>query len=84
MFRMGFEMHSVQRVPSEQELVDWIVSQYRTMYNAFFAERDLIPPGDYHEIGFEDLERNPLEQMRLLYQALSLPDFAEVDQSACL
>jgi omega-hydroxy-beta-dihydromenaquinone-9 sulfotransferase len=45
------------------------------MYDAFFEERGLIPPGDYHELAYEDLERDPLEQMRGLYQALNLPDF---------
>jgi hypothetical protein len=49
------------------------------VYDAFFEERGLIPPGRYHEIAFEDLEKDPLGQMHRLYAALGLPDFAAVE-----
>ena len=49
------------------------------MYNVFFEERKLIPPGSYHEIAFEDLEKDPVGELRKLYQALSLPDFRAVE-----
>ena len=32
-----------------------------------------------HEIGYEDLERDPIGQMRGAYDALRLPDFAAVE-----
>ena len=52
-----------------------ILRLYTTMYDAFFDERRLIPHGRFHEVGFEDLERTPMEQMRSLYDTLRLPDF---------
>jgi hypothetical protein len=45
------------------------------MYDAFFEERTLIPPGRYHEMAFEDLEKDPITEMRKLYETLELPDF---------
>ena len=46
------------------------------MYDRFFAERPLIPAGRYHEIAFEDLERDPVGQLREIYAKLDLPDFS--------
>jgi hypothetical protein len=52
-----------------------IIRRYGTMYDAFFEERDLIPDGRFHEIRFEDLERDPVAQMRGLYESLGIPGF---------
>jgi hypothetical protein len=43
--------------------------------DAFFEERDLIPDGQFHEIRFEDLERDPVAEMRGLYERLGIPGF---------
>ena len=45
----------------------------------FFADRALIPAGNLAEVRFEDLERDPLGEMHRLYQALSLPGFAQAE-----
>jgi omega-hydroxy-beta-dihydromenaquinone-9 sulfotransferase len=58
--------------------VDWearAIRQYREMYDAYFEERSLIPEGRLHELSFEDLEADPLGQVRAIYQSLQLPDF---------
>jgi hypothetical protein len=52
-----------------------IIGRYKVLYDAFFEERDLIPDGQFHEIRFEDLERDPVAQMRGLYEHLGIPDF---------
>ena len=52
-----------------------IIGRYKTIYDAFFEERDLIPDGQFHEIRFEDLERDPVAQMRGLYESLGIPGF---------
>jgi len=62
----------------ESSLDDRIIEIYREMYECFFAERGLIPPGDYHEIGYEDLEAAPLQEMERLYRNLNLPDFEHI------
>jgi hypothetical protein len=59
--------------------VDWearAIRQYREMYDAYFEERPLIPEGRLHELSFEDLESDPVGQVRAIYDALQLPDFA--------
>ena len=52
-----------------------IIRRYTRLHDAFFAARDLIPKGNFHEIRFEDLERMPVETMRNLYQKLQLESF---------
>jgi hypothetical protein len=75
-FRLILEMHRVQR-PRVDDLDDWILRQYRAMYDAFFEERGLIPAGQFREVAFEELEKDPVVQVRRVYEALNLPAFGE-------
>jgi hypothetical protein len=62
--------------------VDWserIIRQYREMYDVYFQERKLIPKRSLYELSFEDLEADPVGQVRAIYEALDLPDFAEAE-----
>jgi len=71
------EYYRLQRsVAAEDET---IIGRYAEMYEHFFAERPLIPAGRYHEVAFEDLQRDPLWQLREVYAKLDLPDFGEVE-----
>ncbi len=56
-----------------------LIRRYSEMYDQFFAERPLIPASRYHETAFEDLERDPVGQLREIYAKLGLPDFSEVE-----
>ena len=58
---------------------EMFIRRYLDMYDHFFAERALIPAGRYHEVAFEDLERDPVGQLREIYAKLDLPDFGEVE-----
>jgi hypothetical protein len=78
MLQVNLEMHRVQR-PRQDDLDKQILQQYRTMYDAFFEERRLIPEGHFHEVGFEQLEQDPVGQVRGIYDALDLPDFAPAE-----
>lgn len=77
MFRVNLEWHRLQRRRLD-ELDDWVIRQYRQMYDAYFMERNLIPPGRLHEVCFEDLEEDPMSQLQATYAALGLPDFDAV------
>ncbi len=45
-------------------------------YDVFFAQQALIPPGQFHEVGYEQLEQDPLGTVKEIYEALALPPFA--------
>jgi hypothetical protein len=55
-----------------------LLRHYRAMYDAFFADRPLVPAGRFCEVRFADLEREPVKQLERIYTHLDLPDFAAV------
>jgi hypothetical protein len=62
--------------------VDWtgrLIRQYQEIHDAFFEERALIPAGRFHEMSYEELERDPMDEMRKLYVSLALPEFEIVE-----
>lgn len=56
-----------------------ILRIYKGMYEVFFEERILIPKGQFHEVGFEELEKDSIGQVRGIYDALGLPAFNAVE-----
>ncbi len=79
-FRVNWQLAHLQP-PRLDDLDDWILRQYREMYDVFFEERGLIPKGQFHEICFEDLETDPLGELRQLYRALKLANFEDCEPS---
>jgi hypothetical protein len=65
--------------PDRQTIDGSILERYTVLYDSFFECRNLIPPANYHEMCFEDLEREPLVEMRRLYAGLGLSGFDRVE-----
>jgi hypothetical protein len=61
--------------PDRSTIKRTILERYVRMFDAFFAQRDCIPEGNFHEVRFEDLERDPAGVLAQAYGALSLGDF---------
>jgi omega-hydroxy-beta-dihydromenaquinone-9 sulfotransferase len=57
---------------------DRIISVYTEMYDAYFAERGLIPAGQLCEVSFADLEREPVGVIGSIYDSMGLPGFEEL------
>lgn len=55
-----------------------ILRRYADLYDAFFADRALIPPGRYCEVQFEVLERNIVGEIERIYSELGLGEFEAV------
>jgi len=64
--------------PVANHLEDGILRRYAMMYDAYLEDRHLIPPGRLCELHFEDLERDIMGQLEMIYQQLGLPGFAAV------
>lgn len=58
---------------------DEVIRDYANVYDAYFEQRHLIPEGNFCELAFEDLERDPVEQIRRVYETLRLPAFEYVE-----
>jgi hypothetical protein len=76
---------SLSEVQGLQEMGDncaWIdshvIETFVRMYERFEQDRKLVPPGRLVDVRYEDLVADPLGQMRDIYQALDLGDFASV------
>jgi hypothetical protein len=65
--------------PDAGTLDERTVCQYKEVFEVFFEERGLIPRGRLHEVRFEELEKDPIGQLRTLYESLDLPDFERVE-----
>jgi omega-hydroxy-beta-dihydromenaquinone-9 sulfotransferase len=60
----------------DRSLVDeWILQRFRRMYETFLDERSLIPAGQFCEVAFEQLECEPIAEVRRIYETLGLPAF---------
>jgi len=67
---------------TDREWVDnWIIDRFRMMYDSFFGARALIPESDFCEVAFEQLEQNPIAEIKRIYETLGLPDFAAFKDS---
>jgi hypothetical protein len=56
-----------------------ILADYDDVYRAFFEQRPLIPSGNFCDVAFANLERDPLEELRRIYDSLALPDFSHAE-----
>ena len=61
--------------PAPRDMDTWIIRRYQMIYEAFFAQRELIPAGQFCEVAYEELARDPVGQVGRLYQELALPGF---------
>jgi hypothetical protein len=61
-----------------RDLDEAVLRRYQSMHDAYFDERALIPEGHLHEVGFRDLEHDPIGQMDAIYEKLGLAGFEEV------
>jgi LPS sulfotransferase NodH len=71
---LSYELFAYQR-PDLSRLHDSILRDYRAMYEAYFEERGRVPAGRLCEVGYEELEKDPVGQLRRVYAELGLPDF---------
>ena len=48
------------------------------MYDAYFDDCETVPPHQLVEIAYEDLERDPIGQLKIIYDSLKMGDFEDV------
>jgi hypothetical protein len=68
----------LQEIPSGEH-EKWVLQFYSQLMQRLLADRALIPAGNLVEVRYEDLDKEPLTQLRKIYQTLSLPGFAEAE-----
>jgi hypothetical protein len=58
---------------SEEEIEKQVIDNYIRLMNSFFEQQKLIQDDRFVEIQYEDLIKDPLEQVTKIYQTLKLP-----------
>jgi LPS sulfotransferase NodH len=58
-----------------QHIARAVIERYKIMYDGFFEQRTLIPDGRLYEVSFEELERDPVRQVKTIYDNLSVSGF---------
>jgi omega-hydroxy-beta-dihydromenaquinone-9 sulfotransferase len=72
-----YTTHGMQ-TPRFEGLEEHVFSTFSHLYERLEMGKKLIRPGRYHELRYEDLIRDPLGEMGLLYDRLELGEFHEV------
>lgn len=78
LYRVVLERAQVQEIDLK-ELETWVLQFYTQLMQKFFADKSLIPKGNLVEVKYEDLDKEPIEQLRKIYDTLGLPGFAEAE-----
>ena len=69
-------MHGLQR-PTYAGLEEYVFTTFDRLYAKLEETRGLVEPGHFHELKYEDLVRDPVGEMRKLYERLGLGGFEE-------
>lgn len=69
-----YQTHGLQP-PTFAGLEDHVFETFERMYKRLEEGRQLVPPGRFHELRYEDLTRDPVEQVRLVYERLGMDGF---------
>lgn len=72
-----YEMHGLQR-PTFSGLEEHVYRTFTHMYQKLEEGRPLVRPERYYEVRYEDLVRDPIGQLRAMYEHLGLGDFEPV------
>ena len=65
--------------PNFQGMDEEVLQVYADCIETYEKTKHLIPAGRLHEMKFEDLEADPLNQMHQVYEALKLPGWDRVE-----
>jgi hypothetical protein len=72
-----FRIHGLHR-PTFAGLEEYVYATFLRLYEKLEEGKKLIPAGRFHELRYEDLVRDPVGQMQLLYERLGLGGFEDV------
>lgn len=66
------------QVPRFEGLHEYVLDTYDQLYNKLEEARPLVPPGQFHELRYEELVEDPFGELKKVYDALELEGFEAV------
>ncbi len=67
------QLHSI----TQEEIDSHIFDIYKKLMNDFLEQKTLIPADNFVEIAFDDLEKDPINNLKNIYEKLDLPGFED-------
>jgi hypothetical protein len=77
-FKIAIHYLCVQEI-SEEDFEAGLFQLYDAMVRKYLVDKALIPAGNLIELDFEDLEADPIGEVRRVYSGLDLPGFAAAE-----
>ncbi len=77
MWKALYKAHGMQRV-KHINLDEYVYANFTRLYASLEEGKKCIPPGQFHELRYEDLAQAPEVQMRMLYEKLQLDGFEQL------
>jgi len=71
--------HLTLQSMGDKEIEDLIFPLYKNLMSDYFDQKDSIPPGNFVEISFNQLEKNPLPVLKDIYKCLSIENYQEAE-----
>jgi hypothetical protein len=72
-----YDDHGAQ-VPKFEGLEEHVLTSFERMYQVFEESRQLVDPSRFCEVRYEDLVKDPVGQIREVYEKLGLGEFEDV------
>jgi omega-hydroxy-beta-dihydromenaquinone-9 sulfotransferase len=81
LYSAGIVHGYLQGPPDQAEIDETIFRRYNLMYDALIEDIPLIPNGRYCEVRLEELEKQPVEQIKRIYTELDLPGLSAAERT---
>ena len=69
-----------KRPYSKSSITTNIMIQYKTLMSAYLRDKSQVPKNQLIEIKYEDCVKNPLENIKKIYQTLGLDHYDQAEQ----
>jgi hypothetical protein len=79
--RIVIPLYCVQKPPKIDEIEKIMMDLYSKMYKKYFREKKLIPQGNLVEIRYEDFIKQPLDEIKRIYNELGLKGFKKSEKA---
>ena len=77
--RIVLPRYCVQSPPSIEQMKEYIIAIYKSVYNSYFNQKNLIPKDRLIEIRYEDFIKNPREDIERIYDTFSIRNYQKIE-----
>jgi omega-hydroxy-beta-dihydromenaquinone-9 sulfotransferase len=71
--------HGLQTLRDESRIREKVWREFRTVYDRLEEAKPLIPAGQFHELRYEELVKNPLGEVRRVYEGVGLDGWGDAE-----